>query len=229
MNNCPFNKCGKNLKKAYEKIAKDSSYKPTCYVGPTGPRGPMGPPGPQGEMGPPGPQGEMGPAGPQLMRNAYLVTFNDGTLLSIASGERLPMNRVELDISKLVNLDSNEKTIQFNVKGYYFIHIIISAYSSKTDVNFDPTKDFVSFGFRKVGTDNIYIGASEWSQDEVAKQISAHGIIAVEDSSNIYELVNTSKQTINLNSPDIKNIQSQSYFTNSLVTVAIEYLGRQGS
>lgn len=52
MNNCPFNKCGKNLKKAYEKIAKDSSYKPTCYVGPTGPRGPMGPPGPQGEMGP---------------------------------------------------------------------------------------------------------------------------------------------------------------------------------
>ncbi|MBD9085588.1 collagen-like protein [bacterium] len=213
MNNCPSNKCGKNLKKALEKIQKDSINKPICCVGPTGPRGATGPQGAPGET---------------IVRNAYLVTFNDGKQLSIPSKERLPINRVEIDFSKLINLDTKANTIQFNTVGYYFIHIIVSGYSNKTGLEFDKTKDFVSIGFRKMDTDNIYIGASEWSKDEVAKQITAHGIISVEDPSNVYELVNTSKQNLNLESPDINDIVSNSYFTNSLVTVVIEYLGRQG-
>ena len=216
MGDCPSNKCGKNLKKALEKIQKDSYYKPICCVGPTGPRGAIGPTGPQGA------------SGEQIMRNAYLVTFNEGKMLSIPSEERLPINRVELDISKLIQLDPLENTIQFNEIGYYFIDIIISAYSKKAEAEFDKTKDFVSFGFRKIDTDNIYIGASEWSKDEVAKQVRAQGIIFVEDTSNTYELVNTSKQNLNLESPSINDIASISYFTNSLVTITIGYLGRQG-
>lgn len=38
-------------------------------------------------------------------------------------------------------------------------------------------------------------------------------------------LVNLSKQSIYLKIPDLKNINSNYYFVNSLVTIIIEYLG----
>ena len=53
------------------------------------------------------------------------------------------------------------------------------------------------------------------------------GVIAVTNPNDEYELVNIGNQTIYLNSPDIKNISSKSYFTNSLLTINIEYLGKQ--
>ena len=43
---CPQNICGKNLRKAIQKIENDSRYKPTCCLGPAGPTGPTGPAGP---------------------------------------------------------------------------------------------------------------------------------------------------------------------------------------
>ena len=57
----------------------------------------------------------------------------------------------------------------------------------------------------------------------------AQGIIAVENIANAYELVNLGNQTIRLNTPNLGDIQSGSYFTNSILTMVIEYLGRQGA
>ena len=60
-------------------------------------------------------------------------------------------------------------------------------------------------------------------------QIVGQGIIAVENIANAYELVNLSPQTIYLDSPSLGDISSGSYFANSLITIVIEYLGRQGA
>ena len=190
--------------KALEKIKYDQKCKPSCCVGPTGPRGMMGPIGEPGPTGPIGPIGPTGPAGTSLLRTAYLVTYNDGTHQNgrpIVSEARLPIDRNELDPTSLITLDTENETISFNVIGHYKISVIVSAYSLKTDTQFNPATDFVSIGFRTVGTDNIYVGASEWSYEEKAKQLYMHG--------------------------DLKNIKSKSYFTNSLVTIIIEYLGKQ--
>ena len=96
-----------------------------------------------------------------------------------------------------------------------------------TDIEFNPHRDFVSLGFKMINTDNIYIGASEWIYDETATQIMAHGIISVENPNNIYALYNVGNYTIFLNTPDLNDINSNSYFTNSLITIIIEYLGKQ--
>lgn len=145
------------------------------------------------------------------MRSVYVVTFNDGTSadgIPVTSGERLTLDRLELDISDLITLDSNEEIIQFNVEGYYKITFTLSAYSQPANTDFDPTTDFVSLEFRLVDTENLYIGASSWSYFEEASQMVGQEIIAVENIANAYELVNLSPQTIYLNIPDLKNIQS---------------------
>lgn len=53
------------------------------------------------------------------------------------------------------------------------------------------------------------------------------GMLAITDTKKEFELVNLSNKSIYLITPDIENIKSKSYFTNSLVTVFIEYLGKQ--
>ena len=179
-----------------------------------------------------GPTGPTGPTGTSYNRSAYIVTFNDGTSsegIPVPTTERLPLDRLELDISDIVTLDSNEETIQFNVEGYYKITFTVSSYVKQLNTDFDPTNDFISLGFRLVGTDNIFIGASQWGYYEEATQIVGQGIIAVESIANAYELVNLSPQTIYLDSPRSDYISSGSYFTNSLITMVIEYLGRQGA
>ena len=83
----------------------------------------------------------------KLCRSAYLVTFNDATSsdgISVPADERLPIDRLELDISDIITLDTNEETIQFNVEGYYKIKFTVSAYAQQSNTEFDPTKDFVS-------------------------------------------------------------------------------------
>ena len=53
-----------------------------------------------------------------------------------------------------------------------------------------------------------------------------HGVITVNNLDEQYELVNLGNKDIYLNSPDLNNIKSDSYFTKSLVTIIIEYMGR---
>lgn len=196
-------------------------------IGPTGPTGPTGPSG-----GPTGPTGATGPTGPTLLHSAYFVTFNDETRedgVPIAAGERLPISRAESDVNNIAQLDTTNKTIKFNKIGYYNITFTVSAYTKQTNADFDPTKDLVALGFRLINTDNVYIGTSEFIYNEEIKQLLAQGIIAVENTDNLYELVNLSKQEIYLNSPDNKNLGTHSYFANSLVTITIKYLGRLGA
>lgn len=131
----------------------------------------------------------------KLCCSAYLVTFNDDTSsdgIPVPADERLPIDHLELDISDIITLDTNEETIQFNVEGYYKITFTVSAYAQQSNTEFDPTKDFVSLGFRLVDSDSLFIGASQWTYYDEATQIVGQGIIAVENIANAYELVNLS-------------------------------------
>lgn len=200
---------------------------PRGEQGPQGPIGPQGKDGIQGEIGPTGP---TGPTGPSLSRSAYLVTFNagqqtEGTPINV--GENIPIDREEIDLTNLITLNTTDKTLKFNVAGYYRVTFIVSAYIKTSGIYLDKTKDFVTIGFRLSKTDNIYIGASTFIPADAARQLIGQGIISVVNPNNVYELVNLSNQTIYLDTPDLKDISSISYFTNSLVTVNIEYLGRQ--
>ena len=195
-------------------------------------RGENGIQGPQGEpgiQGPIGPQGEIGPTGPtgpsnNTVRSAYLVTFNDSNSeINVPILSKIPIKHKELDLTNLVTLDEND--IKFNVAGYYHISIVVYAYVK--DIQSNPETDFVTIGFRKSNTDDVYIGASLIKDNELPSQIKAEGMIAVIDTKDIYELANLSNQEIYLNSPNLNDISSNSYFTNSLVTIFIEYLGRQ--
>lgn len=215
-----------NILKKIEKF----KCRPVCCFGPTGPRGLPGLIGPTGPQGVPGLDGATGPTGPEgtvPLRSAYLVTFNGGQSIEVLENNKLPFTRKELDLTNLVTL-KDDNSLQFNIEGYYKITFVISAYVPKAGATFNPKTDFVSVGFRLADTDNIYIGASKWINNETATQIVGHGIIAVENTSNLYELINLSNRTIYLNSPDIKDIGSESYFTNCFITVIIDYLGRQG-
>lgn len=178
------------------------------------------------------PKGPIGPAGPTLLRSAYLVTFNadkSDTGVPVEPEARLPINRLELDVSNLLELDEKEGLIKFNVTGYYRVYFTVSAYPSVNDVEFDPTKDIVSVGFKETDTDNVYLGVGEWVYNAEPVELSACGIISVVDTAVTYELSNLGKYKIFLQTPDLTNLSSKSYFSNSLVTLVIDYLGRQGT
>ena len=184
--------------------------------------------GPKGEQGERGPIGPTGPAGLSYCRSAYVVTFNDGTSkdgVAILPNEKLPLRRNEIDISNLLTLDSD--ILKFNEAGYYKIIINVLARISLDGKEFDPNVHFVSIGLREVGTDNVYIGASKWFNNEISDQIIAQGILVVANPNNRYELVNLSKGTIYLDGPDLINTISPSYFASSYITLTVEYLGRQ--
>ena len=178
------------------------------------------------------PAGPTGPAGPErISRAAYLVSYNDGTSangIPVNADERLPIDRKEIDMSELVTLDSNEELIKFNEIGYYKVTFTINTYST-SNAQFNPDNDFVSVGLRHVDTDEIYVGTSNWTYNSEVQQLTAQGIISIVDTTDEYELVNLTNHIIFLNSPDIKNINSKSYFANSFLTIIIEYLGRQGT
>lgn len=200
-------------------------------IGVPGPRGLIGPTGPQGIQGPTGPTGPAG-SSPNSLRASYLVTFNDDTSLDgkeVASNNSIPIERVELDVSNLLTLDSTLNTIKFNVVGYYKIDFTISAYPKVNAVDFDPKTDYVSVGFRQTGTDNVYVGVGEWIFNGEPVQLTANGIVSIPDITKTYEFANLGKQTIYLQSPNLDDIASKSYFSNPLVTIVIEYLGRGGS
>lgn len=193
-------------------------------IGPTGPQGEIGPTGPKGDIGP---QGEKGKDGPTVLRSAYLVTFNDGKDkdgIEVPRNTNLSITRKELDVTDLVTLNT-DNTIRFNVAGYYKISFAVSATIKKESDMFNPDTDFITLGFKQKDTDLVYVGASKWVNSELGTQIVGHGIVAVTNTNNLYELTNLGSKTIYLKAPDLNNIMSSSYFTNSLLTIVIDYLG----
>lgn len=261
-----------NYDKILKKIEEDQKCKPTCIIGPTGPRGEIGPTGPMGSSiyisgtydtyqdlinehpigkdnesylvngdlyvwsdnenkwtnigritGPTGPKGEDGLT---LIKTAYIVTFNNGTTadgIAVNSNSPIPLSRVELDTTNLINLNNN--IVTFNEIGYYKISFTISAYPIVKSIDFNPDNDIVSIGFREKESNNTYVGVGQWVYNGEAIELYAQGIISVVDTNKQYELANLSKEAIYLNTPDIRNIITNSYFSNSLVTLIIEYLG----
>lgn len=184
-----------------------------------------------GATGPTGATGATGPSGISNLRSAYLVTFNDGVGYQgkiIEQNAPIPIERSEIDVSNLVKLNLDDNTIQFNEPGYYKITFSITAYLLSDTGVFDPKSDIVAVGFRQVGTDNIYVGASNWIHEEKPINLIGQGIISVDNTNNVYELANVSNKEIYLSSPNIEDIKSKSYFTNQLVTMNIDYLGRMG-
>lgn len=175
--------------------------------------------------------GATGPSGISNLRSAYLVTFNDVVGYQrkiIEPNAPIPIERSEIDVSNLVKLNLDDNTIQFNEPGYYKITFSITAYLLSDTGVFDPKSDIVAVGFRQVGTDNIYVGASNWIYEEKPINLIGQGIISVDNTNNVYELANVSNKEIYLSSPNIEDIKSKSYFTNQLVTMNIDYLGRMG-
>ena len=184
---------------------------------------------PQGYDGLKGDKGDIGPTGPQgpnLIEMAYIATFIDtftGDGIEVKEMEDIPLTRKEIDTKNTVTVENNK--IKFTKTGHFKVFFKISAYVKKDGVDFDVTKDFVAIGFKPDGTDNIYVGGSAWTPDEVSREITAQGILAVVDTNTEYSLVNLSKKSIYLKTPDLKNINSNSYFVNSPVLITIEYLG----
>lgn len=168
------------------------------------------------------PKGEKG----NKIQTANIVTFNaldDPDGIAISTNSRLPIDRKELDTDNIVTLNTNEKTMKFNKVGTYKITFTVSA-KVKTNTNFDSKEDFATIALRQLNTDNIYVGSSKWIYDEEFNQITGSGILSINNINNTYELVNLSPKTIYLNTPDLKYIKSNSYFTNILVNLIIEYI-----
>ena len=207
-----------NYEKIMEKIKWDQSCRPKNCPGPTGPTGP------KGDIGP---KGEKVEDGPTVLRSAYLVTFNDSMSkegIEVPQNTNLPVTRKELDVTDLVSLNI-DNAIKFNVMGYYKITFVVSATIKNESDKFNPDTDFIALGFKQKDTDLVYVGASKWTNSEIGTQIVGHGIVAVTNPNNLYELTNLGSKTIYLNSPDLNNIMPSSYFTNSLLTIIIDYLG----
>ena len=139
---------------------------------------------------------------------------------------RIPLHRGELDTEKLCVVDTVHNTIKFNKVGFYHISFTVNAYIKNSQTTFNPTTDYISVGFRQINTDNTYIGASTFIKDQTPEQLFAQGVITVENSNNVYELANLTKQSIYLLTPQLENINSTSYFSNSVVTLIAVYLGR---
>lgn len=212
-------------------------------IGPTGPTGPMGPIGPTGQMGPTGSTGPTGPTGlagatgptgadqTLKMRSAYIVTYNNNPTdegMRIETKTNLPLTRVELDPNNYVKLDTTDNTIQFSKPGWYRVQIVVNAYVNYADNQaFNQDIDFVSVGFGEANTDNIYVGGSQWDYDEFPLPIYGHGIIVARDPQTKFALINTTTREIYLSSPKLEHSATKSYFTNPLVSIIIEYLGRE--
>lgn len=131
------------------------------------------------------------------------------------------MKREELDTDNICEIDYNANTVTFNKIGYYKISFTVNVYVNNLEPN-----NFISVGFREVGTDNVYIGGSCYSISSTPSEITAQGILAINNLNQPYELVNLTNSNIFLKTPQLETLNTTSYFSNSLVTIIIEYLGR---
>lgn len=204
----------------------------------TGPTGPTGPKGETGEIGPTGPAGPTGPTGPAgtdlslKMRSANIVfyaphpTTDEG--VRVESKANLPLTRIELDPNNYVTLNTTTNSFKFNKIGWYRVQFVVSAYVNYADDQaFNPDTDFVSIGFGETGSDNIYVGGSQWDYDEFPLPIFAQGLLSVPNTTTDYSLINTTTREIYLSTPKIENSATKSYFTTLPVSILIEYLGRE--
>lgn len=190
-------------------------------------QGPM-----QGEKGEKGDKGEIGPTGPSEIKAVYVVTLKDPSLeleefgMEIKSGGRLPLKRLDISSTRenLIQLNSNEDTIQFNEIGTYEIIFTLNGNILQTEDPADIKTDFISVGFRAVDADEVYIGANDWSLNETPHNVTGIGLLRVTDVATAYELVNLQKKSMYLVGGNKKYTLTNSYFTTPMVTMIIKKL-----
>ena len=185
MDNCPSNNCGKNLKKAYEKIAKDSSHKPTCCVGPTGPRGPIGPTWP------------VGPA-PTITSAFFRAVQTKATTVNADTDFTFD----EVPLSKNITYNSADSTITIQQAGTYLAawHVLF------TNTNVEQE---VTIELERVSPDTASIGESETGVKVQQNSSSAvHGNAIFESPAGAtYAFVNRSDSGIQLNESSLYNTE----------------------
>ncbi len=201
---------------------------PKGDIGPKGEIGPIGPTGWQGERGERGPQGEkgeQGPPGPLDIPAAFFVTFYNDT--AGATGIKVqPKARVPIDI-KIADVDNNflfnedQNTITFVNPGIYSVRFTIQA-SAINDTVVVKDRDIVVVGFKKVGENTVYAGATVWNNHQIPVQFTGQGIISTVLNNDVFELVNLGNYPMYLDSPKLDDDSSS--FTNSVVTIIIERL-----
>ena len=205
---------------------------PRGDVGPKGDKGDTGEIGPRGLPGETGLRGETGPtgpAGPEKIKSTYIITFNqnysdDGT--EVLENSRLPLQQKGVDSDNICTLDTTNNTLKFALTGTYKIDFTVSLYVKQKDTNtFSLSDDFASVGFRKVDNNVVFSGASAWCKNNMPTTLTSNGLFIVTNTDEEFELYNFTKQSIFLISPNIQNINTESYFVNPLVKITIEYMG----
>lgn len=124
----------------------------------------------------------------------------------------------------MVELNPTENTIKFNEVGAYEIEFTFNGYCSQKTFPFDIDSHFVSVGFRAINSDNVYIGANDWSFSEAPHNVKGLGIINVEDSSVLYELVNLHKSSLMILGGNKQQTLTNSYYSTPIVTLIIKKL-----
>ncbi len=184
--------------------------------------------GVDGKTGATGPTGPTGATGPEKIPVVYFISTSKQYPeygLQIGSKRRLPLERKEFDNTNICVLDADENTIQFNKTGSYKVEFVVNAYTPYSGSIFNPGTDFISVGFRRVGTEIVFAGQSSFNYDQQPIQLSAHGVIIVNSIAEPFELVNLSSQSIFLKCPKQENTATISHFVCPSVTVVITYLG----
>lgn len=210
-------------------------------TGPTGPMGKMGPTGvkgekgDQGEMGPTGPKGEIGEQGPEGPRGiqgpkgepgqleiptGFFITTNSnasGSGIEVLSGDPLPLEKEITDTNDIFYLSSENNTITFLEAGIYNVSFMVQARTNDLQ-----DTDFISIGFRKRWDNNILAGNSVWANKTTPTLIMGQGIVDLPYPKELFELVNLSKNSIFLQSPDLKNLNTTSDLANPIINITIQ-------
>lgn len=186
---------------------------------PRGDKGAVGPTGPQGVKGDKGDEGQI--------YGATILSYNDDPNVfpvegeEILSGERLPLKRLELDEGGVLTLDSTQNTFSFNREGVYFVTFSVVGYVKNSTPQYDQSTDFVSVAFREVDKDEVIAGAVGWTPDESAQNIFGQGMLVVNDTSAMYELINVQQKSMFVNGANIQNTISKSYFAVPMVSLSV--------
>ncbi len=185
--------------------------------GPMGEQGIQGVPGPQGERGL---QGLRGPAGPSIISSAHFVTFNDtltpGKVVEV--NNRLPIDLKVHDIKYEYNLNE-DNTITFTQRGVYYIDFIVSANINNDNNN--SQNNVIAVGFKNVKDTDIISGCSAWDNNANQVILNGKGFIWINTPNENFELVNLSKKTLYLTGPDIRDLNSESFYANPVVSLVI--------
>lgn len=197
--------------------------------GAQGLQGEVGPQGVQGQTGEQGPTGPTGPTGAVETIGAMIVSYADPQTFpengkEIASNERLPLSRLELDYGNVVTLDNTNNTLKFTKTGVYKFTFSINAYTQKSTTDFSHATDFVAVAFRGVGTDDVYGAVNSWNDGSVASSMFGQGMLTVADVEKEYELVNIQKKSFFLVGANIMQTISASYFAVPMVSLVITKL-----